>query len=337
MGRVSDGTSFGDRVSARVTGLRAWADDLQQRHTVLGFPYAVIKKYGDDQGSRYAALLTYYGFLSIFPLLLLVAVAISTVLAGNDALREELIDAIVPEDLQATVDNAVRTLPTGGLAFWIAVVALLLSGLGIVYSAYDTLNHLAAVPHRRRLEFFPRYLRIIAMFLVLVVGLISIGAITVAVGALPDLPALTRAAAFLGTAALVFCLFWAATALLLPRGARVTAVWPAASLGALVVTGLLTFGALVLPQFIARAGPVYGSFATIAGIFALLYLVNQAIVYAAEIALVRRRRLWPRGLDLTQPTDADVRALTLVARTQERTVVERISARFDADAADPDS
>jgi uncharacterized BrkB/YihY/UPF0761 family membrane protein len=259
------------------------------------------------------------------------------VLAGDDELREELIDAIVPEDLQATVDNAVQTLPSGGVAFWIAVVALLLSGLGIVYTAYDTLNHLAAVPHRRRLEFVPRYARILAMFVVLVLGVIGIGAITVAVGALPDLPALTRAAAFLGTTALVFCLFWAATALLLPRGARVTAVWPAALLGALAVTALLTFGALVLPQFIARAGPVYGSFATIAGVFALLYLVNQAIIYSAEIALVRRRRLWPRGLDLTRPTAADVRALTLVARAQERTVVERISARFDADPDDPES
>jgi uncharacterized BrkB/YihY/UPF0761 family membrane protein len=334
---VSEGGSIGDRVGTRVTALRAWADDLQQRHGVLGFPYAVIKKYGDDQGSRYAALLTYYGFLSVFPLLLLATVALSAVLAGDDELREELIDAIVPEDLQSTVDNAVQNLPSGGVAFWIAVFGLLFAGLGIVYTVYDTLNHLAGVPHRRRLEFFPRYLRIVAMFILLVLGVIGIGAMTVAVGALPDLPVLTRAAAFAGTTALVFCLFWAAPALLLPRGARVAAVWPAALLGALTVTALLTFGAVVLPQFIARAGPVYGSFATIAGVFALLYLVNQAIIYSAEIALVRRRRLWPRGLDLTKPTAADVRALTLVARAQERTVVERISARFDADPTDPDS
>ena len=56
--------------------LRDWADSLQRRSTVLGFPYAVIKKYGDDEGGRHAALLTYYGFLSVFPLLLLVVVIV---------------------------------------------------------------------------------------------------------------------------------------------------------------------------------------------------------------------------------------------------------------------
>ena len=45
-------------------------DRFQQGHTVLGFPVAVAKKYGDDQAGKHAALLAYYGFLSLFPLLL---------------------------------------------------------------------------------------------------------------------------------------------------------------------------------------------------------------------------------------------------------------------------
>ena len=42
--------------------------------------------------------------------------------------------------------------------------------------------------------------------------------------------------------------------------------------------------------------------------FALAYLVGQALVYAAEVAAVRYARLWPRALDLTRPTAADARA-----------------------------
>src|SRR5439155_23933868 len=57
-----------------------------------------------------------------------------------------------------------------------------------------------------------------------------------------------------------------------------------------------------------KAGPVYGSFATVAGMFALLYLIGRALVYAAEVAAVRYARLWPRALDLTRPTEADARA-----------------------------
>src|SRR3954470_19204485 len=89
-----------------------WADDVQRRHGVLGFPFAVIKKYGDDNGGREAALITYYGFLSIFPLLLLGVAILSRVLAGNPDLRQRLISAIVPPVLQSTVEHALTTLPT---------------------------------------------------------------------------------------------------------------------------------------------------------------------------------------------------------------------------------
>ena len=44
--------------------LRA-VDDFQQRHRLLAFPMAVVKKYGEDQGGQRAALLAYYGFFSL--------------------------------------------------------------------------------------------------------------------------------------------------------------------------------------------------------------------------------------------------------------------------------
>ncbi len=321
---MSDGIAgLGERV-------RDWADGMQRRHAVLGFPYAVIKKYGDDEGGRHAALLTYYGFLSIFPLLLLVVAIVQMVLQGNAELRQEIIDNIVPPDLQDTVESAVSRLPSSGIPLAIAIVGLLFSTMGIVFSAYQTLNHLAAVPHRRRHEFFPRYLRIFAMLIVLVLGIVGIGALGVAVAAIPDLPGDSRIAAAAGTTLLLFAMLWAATGLLLPHRARLGVVWPAALLGSLAITGLLTFGATVLPRLIAKSGPVYGSFATIVAVFALLYLVNQVLVYAGEIAIVRRRRLWPRALDPMRPTAADRRSLTFLAREQERIVPERIEATFDA-------
>ena len=73
----------------------AWADAAQRRHGVLGFPYAVMKKYGDDDGGRQAALITYYGFLSIFPLLLVAVSVLSKILIDHPSLRARLIDALV--------------------------------------------------------------------------------------------------------------------------------------------------------------------------------------------------------------------------------------------------
>ena len=42
-------------------------DTFQRRHKVIGFPIAVIYKFTDDQGNYLAALMTYYGFLALFP------------------------------------------------------------------------------------------------------------------------------------------------------------------------------------------------------------------------------------------------------------------------------
>jgi len=99
------------------------------------------------------------------------------------------------------------------------------------------------------------------------------------------------------------------------------------------VTIVVTVGAPLLARLVTKAGPVYGSFATVAGMFALLYLVGQALVYAAEVAAVRYARLWPRALDLTRPTPADARALTLLAREQERIPAARIGFRLAAPAS----
>ncbi len=319
-------------VGGLVASVTTWADGLQQRHALLGFPIAVVKKYGDDQGNRLSALMTYYGFLSIFPLLLLTVAVVQTVLQGNPELTTTVLDAIVPEQFQETVESALAALPSGGVALAVGLVGLLLSGLGIVFSGYHTLNHVAGVPHRLRHPFFARYVRIVAMLLLLIVGVIGVGALTAMVSAIVDVAALSRLGAFVANTALLFLLLWAATMLLLPHRARLTIVWPAALLGALAVNAVLTFGATVLPRLVTRSGPVYGSFATIVGLFTLLFLVGQALVFAAEIAMVRRRRLWPRALDTKLPTAADRRALTLLARSQERIPTERVDVRFDGDA-----
>ncbi len=152
-------------LSARVNRVIAWADRLQRRHGVLGFPYAVVKKYGDDAGGREAALITYYGFLSIFPLLLLGVAVLSLVLASHPDLRERLIAAVVPQVLRSTVEPSLATLPTSTIPLVAGLIGLLFSGTGVVFSVYRTLNHVAAVPHRCRAGFVSRHVRMLVTLL----------------------------------------------------------------------------------------------------------------------------------------------------------------------------
>ncbi len=322
-------------LSGLMNRIIAWADRLQRKHDVLGIPYAVVKKYGDDEGGRQAALITYYGFLSIFPLLLLGVAVLSRVLADHPDLRRRLIAAIVPQALRPTIEHSLATLPTSTIPFVAGLIALLFSGTGVVFSAYQTLNHVAAVRHRLRAGFVSRYVRVFAMLATLMLGALAVGVLTVVATALPGQPAVQRAAAVLGSALVIFAVLLLGAKVLLARPAPVRALWPGAMVGAAVVTVVLNVGTPLLARLVTKAGPVYGSFATVAGMFALLYLVGQGLVYAAEVAAVRYARLWPRALDLNRPTTADVRALTLLAREQERIPAARVDFHLVAPGSPP--
>ena len=322
-------------LSGLVNRVIAWADRLQREHGVLGFPYAVIKKYGDDEGGRQAALITYYGFLSIFPLLLLGVAVLSRVLAGHPDLRRRLIAEIVPPTLRPTIEHSLATLPTSAIPFVAGLIGLLLSGTGVVFSVYQTLNHVAAVRHRLRAGFVSRYVRVFAVLAALMLGALAVGALTVVATALPGQPAVQRAAAVLGSALVIFAVLLLGAKVLLARPAPVRALRPGAMVGAAAVTVVLNVGAPLLARLVAKAGPVYGSFATVAGMFALLYLVGQALVYAAEVAAVRYARLWPRALDLNRPTAADARALALLACEQERIPAARVDFHLAARGSPP--
>jgi uncharacterized BrkB/YihY/UPF0761 family membrane protein len=173
--------------------------------------------------------------------------------------------------------HPLATLPTSTIPFVLGLVGLLFSGTGVVFSAYQTLNHVAAVPHRLRAPYFSRYALVFAMLATLLLGGLAVGTLTVVATALPG-PAVQHAAAVLGSALVVFAILLLGAKLLLMRPAPVRALWPGAVLGAAAVTVVLNIGAPLLARLVAKAGPVYGSFATVAGIFALLYLIGQALL-----------------------------------------------------------
>ena len=306
-------------------------DRLQRRRPVLGFAYAVVRKYAEDSAGREAALITYYGFLSIFPMLLLGVAVVSRVLVHRPEVRHELVAAMVPPALQSTVESAAAGLPTSPVPFAAGLVGLLVSGTGVVSSAYQTVNHLAAVPYRLRAGMVSRWLRVLAVLVLILAGAVAVGGLTVVVAALPGLPGGWRAVAAAGSAVTVGVVLLLAARLLLARPAPVAALSWAAVPGAVAVTVMLNAGAAILPRLVRQAGAVYGSFATVAGMFTLMYLLSQALVCCGEVAAVRRARLWPRGLDPDRPTAADLRALDLRARELERGTAERIESRIVPD------
>jgi len=74
-------------------------------------------------------------------------------------------------------------------------------------------------------------------------------------------------------------------------------------------------GGYYLDHELKRTGPLYGIFALVLGLLAWLYLGAQLTIFAAEVNVVKARRLWPRSF-LAPLLDADRRALTSSARSR---------------------
>ena len=71
-------------------------DAVQQRHRWLAIPMAVVKKFGDDQGGNLAALVAYYAFFSLFPLLLVFVTILGFVLQGDPGAAHSISNSVLP-------------------------------------------------------------------------------------------------------------------------------------------------------------------------------------------------------------------------------------------------
>src|SRR3954447_22049571 len=78
---LKDETTKAKRAANRV-------DDFQQRHPAFGFPIAVWRKFSEDQAGNLAALVAYWAFFSIFPLLLVAVTVVGIVGVGKGTFND---------------------------------------------------------------------------------------------------------------------------------------------------------------------------------------------------------------------------------------------------------
>lgn len=304
-------------------------DGLQQRRPWLSFPAAVIKKFGDDEAGRLAALIAYYGFVSLFPLLLVLVTALGFVLEGDPKTQADVLHStlgqfpIIGDQLQRNVHSLKGS--AGALA--IGVVGLVLGGLGIVGATQNAFQQVWHVPRRRRPSFLAWRLRGIGLLAVLGVLLVVS---TVAAGYVTAQTA--GVIAVLGGVLLALAsnllLFFAAFRFLSPDEIPTRDLIPGVIVAAVLWQVLQHIGGYYVAHVVRHAQETSGLFAFVLGLLAWLYLGGQITLIAAEINVVRARRLWPRSFSAPL-LDADKRALTSSAETEERVQEENVEVTFD--------
>ena len=129
--RVLPGVGRGQRVgSGRVLAFIDRIDRFQRRHRLLAFPFAVFKRYGEDRGGWLGSLVAYYGFFSLFPLLVAFVTFATWVFGDRPELLQHILEAVwsrvpfVAAGLQSSVQQEVTSLSGNG---WLTVVSILIT------------------------------------------------------------------------------------------------------------------------------------------------------------------------------------------------------------------
>ncbi|HEX5268079.1 MAG TPA: YihY/virulence factor BrkB family protein [Acidimicrobiales bacterium] len=289
----------------RIRRLLAAVDGWQQRHAWAAFPLAVVNKFGRDRGGSLAALIAYYGFLSLFPLLLVAITVLGYVLAGHPALQASVETSIlgrfpvIGDQLHANVNHPLTGHPLG-LA--VGVAGLLWGSLGVTQAGQYAMAQVWDVPDEMRPGLLARlgrggaFLGVLAMSAVVTTGLSGLASFDSGVPA-----AAAVAGPVLATAANVG-LYLLGFRVLTPAGVPTRQLWPGALVGGLGWEVLQVAGGYLVGHQLQHASAVYGLFGLVLGLISWIYLGAQLSLYSAEVNVVAAKRLWPRHL--VQPDKA---------------------------------
>jgi membrane protein len=303
-------------------------DSYQQRRPRLGFIAAVLKKFGDDQAGQLAALISYYAFVSIFPLLLALVTVLGFILQGNPSEQQRILDGTLGQFPILSDQLKLHSLTGSTVGLVIGIAGSLLAGLGFTNVTQNAFNRIWDVPFKRRPNFL--YARLRGLGMLAVLGTLSILS-TVAAGFVGT--ASHGASAVIAGVLVAFVLnlvvFMAAFSLLTAADVSWRELLPGVVVAAVFWQLLQHLGGYYLDHELKRTGPLYGVFALVLGLLAWLYLGAQLTIFAAEINVVKARRLWPRSFFSDPLLDTDRRALTSSAEVEERIHEENVEVDFD--------
>ncbi|HEV2371361.1 MAG TPA: YihY/virulence factor BrkB family protein, partial [Streptosporangiaceae bacterium] len=307
-------------------------DRFQQRRRWLAFAVAVWKKFGDDQAGNLAALIAYYAFVSLFPLLLVFVTVLDLVLRDNESLRERILSSalgnfpVLGQQLQDNIGGLHET----GPALAIGLVLIFLGARGVANAVQNALNTVWEVPLSRRPGFPWNLLRSTGMVVGVGLGIVVTSVLSgLAAGSAQTLGGtVANVGAVVLSLALNISTFWLGFRLGTAREVTTRQLLPGVLASAVVWQILQFSGGLIVRHQLAHASALYGSFALVLGLIGWLFLQAEVTLYAVEASVVHARGLWPRSL--TGPlTQEDRAAYTLYAKAGQRRVGDHIDVHLD--------
>lgn len=314
-------------------------DAYQRRHTWLGFPLAVFYKAFDDRAPYLAALVTYYAFVSLFPLILLFISIAGFVLQSDPHLRQQVVNAAVGNlpGIGSVLKRQIQGFKGSGPGIVVGVVGLLYGALGATQAAQAAFNQIYSVPRNEQPNPIKSRIRSFGLLLLLGTAVLVSSGINILVstgnGVSVQLSDGLLVVGFIVSLAINLGLFTLAFQLLTAKELRIRDVVTGGVIAGTAWQLLQTFGSQYVAHEVHHGGALYGVFGVVLATLAYLYLEALVLMFSAEINVVLQRRLWPRALltpftDDVELTAADEEAYGGYARAQRFKGWEKVEARF---------
>ena len=300
-------------------------DRYQQAHKAWAIPMAVVKKFGDDQAGNLAALIAYYAFFSIFPLLLVFTTILGFVLQGNDELYNNVKDSVLGHF--PGLQLGTHPLTGSVTALVIGLLGSLWGGLGVTQAAQNAFDKVWAIPFKDRPNFV--HSRVRGLLLLICLGVLFVAsAVVTSLVTVTLSGVLVKIAGYLVTLSVNFWLYVAAFRFLTVASVPTRCLWLGAAVGAVFLEILQLVGGIYVKHVVTNASETYGTFATVIGLLVWLHLLAQMTLYSAEINVVVMRRLYPRSLLGPPDEPADQETLRALAKVEERHDSEQVNVHF---------
>jgi membrane protein len=284
----------------------AYLNRRQQESELTAFTIAVIKKYNEDGAGRQAALLAYYGFLSLFPFLLVLTTVTDTFLSRSAHLYVTVIGGITNYFplLGTQLSSHVGSIHAGSILFYVSLLFTIYGTRGVADAFRRGVEKIWLIPKKERVVFPESLFKNACLIIVGGLGFL-IASVTAALASSAGHGVTFRLLSLAINLIILFTLFSFLINFTLPNHIPLKEIRSSAAFATIALVILQLLGGYIIGRELKKLDELYSYFALTLGLIFWIYLQTQVLFYSIEIAVVSSKKLWPRSLDSAHPSKAD--------------------------------